>query len=140
MSSSLDFFLTIHFSPQENFNKVRDTNLGGKVKSILLGLFDFRPLEQGLMVLVCLMIIEPGPNTNPISVVSLSMTENERLIITTVWNDMTLRLKLEDDPYSLTQSELNGLQQNDRLNAHTHALTQDVLDQRLLPITAKHHV
>ena len=92
------------------------------------------------MVLVCLIIIEPGPNTNPISVVSLSMTENERLIITTVWNDMTLRLKLEDDPYSLTQSELNGLQQNDRLNAHTHALTQDVLDQRLLPITAKHHV
>lgn len=92
------------------------------------------------MVLVCIMIIEPGPNTNPISVVSLSMTENERLIITTVWNDMTLRLKLEDDPYSLTQSELNGLQQNDRLNAQTHVLTQDVLDQRLLPITAKHHV
>ena len=92
------------------------------------------------MVLVCLMIIELGPNTNPISVVSLSMTENERLIITTVWNDMTLRLKLEDDPYSLTQSELNGLQQHDRLTAHTHALTQDVLDQRLLPITAKHHV
>ena len=92
------------------------------------------------MVLVCLMIIKPGPNTNPISVVSLSMTENERLIITTVWNDMTLRLKLEDDPYSLTQSELIGLQQNDRLNAQTHALTQDVLDQRLLPITAKHRV
>ena len=92
------------------------------------------------MVLVWLMIIEPEPNTNPISVVSLSMTENERLIITTVWNDMTLRLKLEDNPYSLTQSELNGLQQNDRLNAQTHVLTQDVLDQRLLPITAKHHV
>jgi hypothetical protein len=68
------------------------------------------------------------------------MTNNERLIITTVWNDMTLRLKLEDDPYSLTQSELDGLKQNDRLNAKIHALTQDVLDQRLLPITAKHHV
>ena len=92
------------------------------------------------MVLACSMIIEPGPNTNPIFVVSLSMTENERLIITTVWNDMTLRLKLEDDPYSLTQSELNGLQQNDILNAQTHALTQEVLNQRLLQITAKHHV
>jgi hypothetical protein len=53
---------------------------------------------------------------------------------------MTLRLKLEDDPYSLTQSELDGLKQNDRLNAKIHALTQDVLDQRLLPIAAKHHV
>ena len=68
------------------------------------------------------------------------MTDNERLIITTVWNDMTLRLKLEDDPYSLTQSELDGLKQNDRLTAKIHALTQDVPDQRLLPITAKHHV
>ena len=69
----------------------------------------------------------------------MGMTDNERLIITTVWNDMTLRLKLEDDPYSLTQSELDGLKQNDRLNAKIHALTRNVLDQRLLPITAKHH-
>ena len=61
------------------------------------------------MVLVCLMIIRWQPNTNPIAVVLLNMTDNERLIITTVWNDMTLRLKLEDDPYSLTQTELNGL-------------------------------
>ena len=69
-----------------------------------------------------------------------SMSDNERLIITTVWNDMILRLKLEDDPYSLTKSELDGLKQNDRLNAKIHALTHDVLDQRLPPITAKHHV
>jgi hypothetical protein len=68
------------------------------------------------------------------------MTDNERLIITTVWNDMTLRVKLEDDPYSLTQSELDGLKQNDRLNAKIYALTHDVLNQRLLPIAAKHHV
>jgi len=53
---------------------------------------------------------------------------------------MTLRLKLEDDPYSLTQSELDGLKQNDRLNAKIYALTHDVLNQRLLPIAAKHHV
>jgi len=70
----------------------------------------------------------------------MGMTDNERLIITTVWNDMTLRLKLEDDPYSLTQSELKGLKQNDKLNAKIQTLTQHVLDQRLLPITAKHHV
>jgi hypothetical protein len=70
----------------------------------------------------------------------MGMTDNERLIITTVWNDMTLRLKLEDDPYSLTQSELDGLKQNDRLNAKLHALTNDVLHQRLLPVNAKHQV
>jgi len=86
------------------------------------------------------MILRRRPNTNSSDVVMSGMTDNERLIITTVWNDMTLRLKLEDDPYSLTTSELDGLKQNDRLNAKIHALTHDVLDQRLPPITAKHHV
>ena len=86
------------------------------------------------------MILRRRPNTNSSDVVMSSMTDNERLIITTVWNDMTLRLKLEDDPYSLTKSELDGLKQNDRLNAKIHALTHDVLDQRLPPITAKNHV
>ena len=86
------------------------------------------------------MILRRRPNTNSSDVVVSGMTDNERLIITTVWNDMTLRLKLEDDPYSLTKSELDGLKQNDRLNAKIHALTHDVLDQRLPPITAKHHV
>ena len=86
------------------------------------------------------MILRRRTNTNSSDVVMSSMTDNERLIITTVWNDMTLRLKLEDDPYSLTKSELDGLKQNDRLNAKIHALTHDVLDQRLPPITAKHHV
>ena len=86
------------------------------------------------------MILRRRPNTNSSDVVMDGMTDNERLIITTVWNDMTLRLKLEDDPYSLTKSELDGLKQNDRLNAKIHALTHDVLDQRLPPITAKHHV
>jgi len=86
------------------------------------------------------MILRRRPNTNASDVVMSSMTDNERLIITTVWNDMTLRLKLEDDPYSLTKSELDGLKQNDRLNAKNHALTHEVLDQRLPPITAKHHV
>ena len=70
----------------------------------------------------------------------MGMTDNERLIITTVWNDMTLRVKLEDDPYSLTQSEINGLKQNDKLNAKIHTLTQHVPGQRLLLIAAKHHV
>ena len=86
------------------------------------------------------MILRRRPNTNSSDVFLVGMTDNERLIITTVWNDMTLRIKLEDDPYSLTQSELDGLKQNDRLNAKIYALTQDVLNQRLPPITAKHHV
>ena len=60
------------------------------------------------------------------------MTDNERLIITTVWNDMTLRLKLEDDPYSLTQSELDGLKRYDRLKFKIERLVKDVLVQKAL--------
>ena len=37
------------------------------------------------------------------------MTDEERNIITSVWNDMVLRKKLEDDPYSLTSEELYAL-------------------------------
>jgi len=68
------------------------------------------------------------------------MTDEERKNLIATWGDRALRDKFEVNPYSLTQSELDGLKQNDRLNAKIHALTQDVLHQRLLPITAKHHV
>jgi hypothetical protein len=55
------------------------------------------------------------------------MTDQERNIITSVWNDMTLRKKLEDNPYSLTQDELMALQNNDRLNNKLERLIKDAL-------------
>ena len=55
------------------------------------------------------------------------MTDQERNIITSVWSDMTLRKKLEDNPYSLTQDELMALQNNDRLNNKLERLIKDAL-------------
>jgi hypothetical protein len=60
------------------------------------------------------------------------MTEHERIIITSVWNDMGLRMKLENDPYSLTQDELMALQNNDRLNDKLERLLKDALIQKAL--------
>tara|TARA_Y100000385_G_C12916375_1_gene560532 strand:+ start:549 stop:746 length:198 start_codon:yes stop_codon:yes gene_type:complete len=55
------------------------------------------------------------------------MTDQERHIITSVWNDMGLRKKLEDNPYSLTQNELMALQSNDHLNIKLECLLKDAL-------------
>ena len=44
------------------------------------------------------------------------MTNEERHIITAVWGDTSLRVKLEDNPYGLTPDELRSLQVNDSLN------------------------
>jgi len=60
------------------------------------------------------------------------MTRNEQHIIVTVWNDMVLRKKLEDNPYSLTRSELSALQDNDLLNAKLERLNRDVLTCEVL--------
>lgn len=57
------------------------------------------------------------------------MTNKERNIITSVWNDMVLRKRLEDNPYSLTQDELGSLKNNDRLNAMLEDVTHDVKAQ-----------
>ena len=55
------------------------------------------------------------------------MTDEERNIITSVWNDMVLRKKLEDDPYSLISEELYALENNDRLNSKIAHLVKDAL-------------
>ena len=60
------------------------------------------------------------------------MTDQERIIITSVWNDMGLHMKLENDPYSLTQDELMALQNNDRLNDKLERLLKDSLIQKAL--------
>ena len=56
-------------------------------------------------------------------VVLCFMTQEERNIIISVWNDMVLRERLEHDPYSLNQDELISLQTNDRLNEHIDAVS-----------------
>ena len=45
---------------------------------------------------------------------------------------MGLRMKLEDDPYSLTQDELMALQNNDRLNDKLKRLLKDALIHKAL--------
>ena len=73
-------------------------------------------------------------------VVKYYMTNEEQNIIISVWNDMTLRMKLEDNPYSLTQDELRSLKNNDRLNAMLEDLKHDVLAQKAVRNSLKYHV
>jgi hypothetical protein len=60
------------------------------------------------------------------------MTNQERNIIISIWDDMDLRQKLEDNPYSLTQDELMALQNNDRLNTKLKHLLTDALIKKAL--------
>ena len=66
------------------------------------------------------------------------MTDKERIIITSVWNDMGLRMRLEDDPYSLTQDELMALKNNDQLNAKLNGLLKDAFVQKAV-LPARNH-
>ena len=68
------------------------------------------------------------------------MTQEERNTIISVWNDMVLRKRLEDDPYSLTQDELTSLQNNDRLNEWINAMVWDSLVQRAVLNTYKYGI
>ena len=45
---------------------------------------------------------------------------------------MGLHMKLENDPYSLTQDELMALQNNDRLNDKLERLLKDAFIQKAL--------
>ena len=45
---------------------------------------------------------------------------------------MTLRMKLDDNPYSLSQDELMSLQNNDRLNNKLECLLKDALIKKAL--------
>jgi hypothetical protein len=58
------------------------------------------------------------------------MTDKEHNIITSVWNEMVLLKRLEDDPYSLSQVELISLQNNDRLNERINSRVWDSLVQK----------
>ena len=60
------------------------------------------------------------------------MTDQERHTITSVWNDMTLRMKLDDNPYSLSQDELMSLKNNDQFNIKLECLLKDAFIKRAL--------
>ena len=45
---------------------------------------------------------------------------------------MTLRMKLDDNPYSLSQDELMALQNNDRFNYKLECLLKDALIKKAL--------
>jgi hypothetical protein len=73
-------------------------------------------------------------------VVLLSMTQDERNIITSVWNEMVLRKRLEDNPYSLSQDELTSLQNNDRLNERINSMVWDSLEQKAVLNTYRYDI
>jgi hypothetical protein len=60
------------------------------------------------------------------------MTDQERNIITSVWNDMTLRMKLDNDPYSLSQDELMSLKNNDQFKDKLEYLLKHALIKKAL--------
>ena len=65
------------------------------------------------------------------------MTENDRNIIVSVWNDMVLRNRLEHDPYSLTSQQLIALKSNDEINQKIALSSRELsLDEPAMNVTA----
>ena len=65
------------------------------------------------------------------------MTDQERDTIMSIWDDKALRVKLEYDPYSLTQDELRQLEGVDRLNEKVRNLVRDTLVKKAITNTLK---
>ena len=65
------------------------------------------------------------------------MTDQERDIMMSIWDDKALRVKLEYDPYSLTQDELRQLESVDRLNEKVRNLVRDTLVKKAITNTLK---
>ena len=65
------------------------------------------------------------------------MTDQERDIIMSIWDDKALRMKLEYDPYSLTRDELCQLEGVDRLNEKVRNLVRDTLVKKAITNTLK---
>ena len=74
------------------------------------------------------------------AVVLLDMTDRERNTIMSIWDDKALRVKLEYDPYSLTQDELRQLESVDRLNEKLHQLVCNALVKKAITNTLKYNI
>ena len=57
-----------------------------------------------------------------------------------IWDDKALRVKLEYDPYSLTQDELRQLEGVDRLNEKVRNLVRDALVKKAITNTLKYNI
>ena len=57
-----------------------------------------------------------------------------------IWDDKALRVKLEYDPYSLTQDELRQLEGVDRLNEKVRNLVRDTLVKKAITNTLKYNI
>ena len=68
------------------------------------------------------------------------MTDQERDIIMSIWDDKALRIKLEYDPYNLTQDELHQLESVDRLNEKVRHLVCNGLVKKALTSTIKYNI
>ena len=68
------------------------------------------------------------------------MTDQERDIIMSIWDDKALRVKLEYDPYSLTRDELRQLEGVDRLNEKVRNLVRDTLVKKAITNTLKYNI
>ena len=68
------------------------------------------------------------------------MTQQERETIMSIWDDKALRVKLEYDPYSLTQDELRQLEGVDRLNEKVRNLVRDALVKKAITNTLKYNI
>ena len=72
------------------------------------------------------------------TVVLLNMADQERDTIMSIWDDKALRVKLEYDPYSLTQYELRQLESVDRLNEKLRDLVCNALVKKAIANTLKY--
>ena len=68
------------------------------------------------------------------------MTDQERETIMSIWDDKALRVKLEYDPYSLTQDELRQLESVDRLNEKLRNLVCNALVKKAITNTLKYNI
>ena len=68
------------------------------------------------------------------------MTQQERDIIMSIWDDKALRVRLDYDPYSLTRDELRQLEGVDRLNEKVRNLVRDALVKKAITNTLKYNI
>ena len=57
-----------------------------------------------------------------------------------IWDDKALRVKLEYDPYNLTQDKLRQLASVERLNEKLHKLVCNALVKKAITNTLKYNI
>ena len=68
------------------------------------------------------------------------MTDQEHDTIMSIWDDKALRVKLEYEPYNLTQDKLRQLASVERLNEKLHKLVCNALVKKAITNTLKYNI